>query len=78
MIDARAIAAQLKAQQDVMDANFQQEKESLLNVLKEIQRIRRETCLSCGVYSAKRCNPDNKECSWHKVRNILKGVLHEI
>lgn len=78
MIDARATAAQLKAQQDVMNANFQQEKKSLLNALKEIQRIRRETCLLCGAYSPKRCNPDNKECSWHKIRTILKGVLHEI
>lgn len=78
MIDGRAIAAQLKAQQDVMNANFKQEKESLLNVLKEIQRVRRETCLACGAYSNRRCTPSGKECPWHKVRNILKGALHEI
>lgn len=78
MTYGRAVAAQLRAQQDVMNANFKQEKESLLNALKEIQHIRRETCLSCLAYSDKRCIPTNNECPWHKVRNILKGVLYEI
>lgn len=77
MINARAIAAQLKAQQDVMNANFQQEKEPLLDALKEIQRIRRETCLLCLAYSDERCIYPNIKCSWHKVRTIVEGVLHE-
>lgn len=37
MTYGRAIAAQLKAQQDVMNANFKQEKESLINALKLIK-----------------------------------------
>ena len=77
MIDARAIAAQLKAQQDVMNANFQQEKEPLLNALKEIQRICRKTCLACLAYSDNRCISPKSDCSWQQIRNILKGVLHE-
>ena len=78
MIYESAIAAQLKAQQDIMNADFQQEKKLLLNALKEIQHICRKTCLVCLAYSDKKCIYPNNECSWQQIRNILKGVLHEI
>ena len=75
MTYGRAIAAQLKAQQDVMQANFQQEKESLLNAFKAIQLRQDKACHNCTLAKSILCTED---CFWYQVKIILKGVLHEI
>lgn len=75
MTYGRAIAAQLKAQQDVMRANFQQEKESLLNAFKAIQLRQDKACHNCTLANSILCTED---CFWYQVKIILKGVLHEI
>ena len=75
MTYGRAIAAQLKAQQDVMNANFQQEKESLVNALKLVKLHQRQNCARCVNAMNDVCS---EQCSWQQIRNILKGVAHEI
>ena len=75
MIYGSAIAAQLKAQQDVMNANFQQEKESLLNAFKAIQLRQDKACHNCTLAESILCT---KDCLWYQVKIIVKGVLHEI
>lgn len=71
----QAIVAQLKAQQDVMNTNFQQEKEHLLSALKAIQLRQYKACHNCTLAESILCT---KDCFWYQVKIILKGVFHEI
>lgn len=75
MTYGRAIAAQLKAQQDVMNANFKQEKESLVNALKLIKVEQERICTLCKHCINITCSDS---CAWQQIRNILKGVSREI
>lgn len=75
MTYGRAIAAQLKAQQDVMNANFQQEKESLIKALRLIKVEQERFCAHCINGTNITCSDF---CAWQQIRNILKGVSHEI
>lgn len=70
-----ATAAQLKAQQDVMNANFRQEKEPLLQALRSIHSIQKDACCKCITFSSEMCYTT---CPWQQICNILKGVSHEI
>lgn len=71
----QVIAAQLKAQQNVMNVNFQQEKEPLVNALKLIKAEQERICTLCKHCLNTTCSDS---CAWQQIRNILKGVSHEI
>lgn len=75
MTYGRAIAAQLKAQQDIMNVKFKQEKEPLVSALKLIKTEQERFCTHCINRANITCSDF---CAWQQIHNILKGVSHEI